>query len=659
MTVSASPPKGTPRAEAMMAWLRRTDAFRELIPADAALGWPAVEPRGDDVLLTMPVFAQQRAPGGGVELFPPFATLTVAWDPPRISGYLDLRTADGWTADLERPAGTFPHAALGDSERAYLALRRELFERYDELCRALAAHREPSSAAADELSRLLRILLEPGLEPYYRRLAPAFFDRHLAPANAASPAPSPVAGAALSERLTTLTREAHWLVELSGSEAAAAELAAIERRRIGARAVVAFAGSLKSGRSTLVNVLLDEPRLPIQAGTSTAGVLRVVPDHDERLDTGGHTVTGQALAGALAALQSPDGGASRAGDAVLRIDNEWLREANAELVDTAGLDTPGAALAESSALAADVVVMPVAALNPLDMVERAFLDVAHAHAVPVLVVVTQLDRVDEGERPAVVDVITERARSHESVASVLVPAGFAGRPATSELRDALGASLSRDRRRAQRQRQAALALAMLCDDLIALGDERAAAAQMDADERRRRAQAARARLNASRREWDRLAAQLEQRRSGFAHNAQVWLDRQRAEVEGRLTWELARAPDPRAWWERDLPYRLQAELAATMRAVETSLAEAVDADQRWLAARVTELFESDPKFDPVQPGRRCRRGPRRRAGARSAQSRARPADDPPRYRRRPGAGCRDDHRPSGRDPRRRADGGER
>jgi hypothetical protein len=67
-TANVSAPQAASRAEELLAWARRTETFRELIPADAALGWPAVSTEGDSVLLTVPVFAQKARPQVRLEL---------------------------------------------------------------------------------------------------------------------------------------------------------------------------------------------------------------------------------------------------------------------------------------------------------------------------------------------------------------------------------------------------------------------------------------------------------------------------------------------------------------------------------------------------------------------------------------------------------------
>jgi hypothetical protein len=570
----------TTRTETLLAWARGTDAYRALVAPDASFGWPAVASRDRRVQLTVPVFVHAPQPRGPVELHPPCATLTLGWDPMEIAGFTTLPPSPG-------PVGTFPHPALGDSEREYLELRRRLFERYDALCASLAAGEEP--ADDPEFARLLRVLMEPALEPYHRHVAPAFFERVLAPAEGPRPQPEPGNAAITSERLAGWIREARRLVELGGSEAAAARLDALELQRSEPRAVVALAGSMKSGRSTLANILLGEAKLPCDASLSTATVIRIVHDREEGLDA----------EGGWDALHSPGGAPVATAEALFRTASEWLREHDMSILDTPGINTQQAELAERAASAADLVVMPVAALNPLDMTERAFLELVAAGGQRVLLVVTQLDRVEAAERGDVVSVIAGRASAHAAVAGVLTPAGHAGRPGSDELRAAIEPLLARDERRGLRARRTAIGLRAVCDELIRVGEERRAARSLDAEQRRRAAKDARMRLEASRREWDRLAIELEIRRTGFAEAAQARLGERRAEVEQQLSYELAHAPDPRLWWEDDLPYRLRALLTIAAQSVQAALQRAIDGDLEWLATEAQSRLAHEIERQPA------------------------------------------------------------
>ncbi|MEV5978335.1 hypothetical protein [Streptomyces sp. NPDC052114] len=186
-----SPPKpaegGPVPTEELLARLRRMPLFRQLAPMESGIGWPVplrLGPRSDDgatrVCLRVPLFGMRPLRDGGAELFPPFATLTLDRATGRPMEYVDLRLTRPWPLPGDpAPAGTFPHEAVRGTIGEYRAARHELLALYDELCAALAAHTR--FGGRERFSALLRRLVEPGLEPYYRAIGPEFFTRFLGP----------------------------------------------------------------------------------------------------------------------------------------------------------------------------------------------------------------------------------------------------------------------------------------------------------------------------------------------------------------------------------------------------------------------------------------------------------------------------------------------
>lgn len=178
---------GRSRTETLMRDLRRMPLYRQLVPMEAGVGWPIPLRRpgldGEPVVyLKLPLYGFRPSPrrGQGALLFPPFATVTLRWDTGRPVEYVDLLFTRPWAMSREvKPVGEFPHDAVRGSRQAYLADRARLLASYDELCERLA-RREPLSADwASEFSDLLRRLVEPGLEPYFRTLGRSFYERFL------------------------------------------------------------------------------------------------------------------------------------------------------------------------------------------------------------------------------------------------------------------------------------------------------------------------------------------------------------------------------------------------------------------------------------------------------------------------------------------------
>jgi hypothetical protein len=121
---------------------------------------------------------------GGGRVYPPLALITVDWRSGRVVQYVNLRLFNPWpTADWETQVGTFPHPAVAQLSRAeYRQQVTALLTMYDEMLDTLALNGALPPFWMAQFSALLRQLLEPSLEPYYRALAPKFFERLLGPA---------------------------------------------------------------------------------------------------------------------------------------------------------------------------------------------------------------------------------------------------------------------------------------------------------------------------------------------------------------------------------------------------------------------------------------------------------------------------------------------
>lgn len=182
-TVSSADPDRS-RTERLIEGVRRTPLFRQLVPMEAGIGWPIpvrkhASQAAPLVCLRLPLFGMCPAPGRGrttVALFPPFATVTLECRTGRAMEYVDLRFTQPWPAtDPKTPAGYFPHDAAPTDRTTYLARRRRLLELYDVVVQRLAERQDLDDTLLGEFRPLLRQLVEPPLEPYYRALGLSFY----------------------------------------------------------------------------------------------------------------------------------------------------------------------------------------------------------------------------------------------------------------------------------------------------------------------------------------------------------------------------------------------------------------------------------------------------------------------------------------------------
>ena len=170
------------KTEQLLQSIRQTPLFRQVIPLEAGIGLPIPLRKEGKVYAILPCFGfAPTATKGQTTVFPPFATITVNWANQVPVEYVNLRFRNPapelqWQGQI----GIFPHPAvaqmtLGD----YKEKRSELLAMYDEMFKTLASDANFSDEWTTRFSVLLRTLMEPPLEPYYRVLGTKFCDRFL------------------------------------------------------------------------------------------------------------------------------------------------------------------------------------------------------------------------------------------------------------------------------------------------------------------------------------------------------------------------------------------------------------------------------------------------------------------------------------------------
>ncbi len=169
--------------KSIMDGIQKTPLYRYLIPAEAGIGWPIPLRKKDRVYVTLPLFGYHRTDEKGkTALFPPFAAITVDLASQVPVEYVNLRFRNPWPqGKWEEQAGYFPHPVVAAiSAGQYKEKRKELLSLYDELFEMLLEKRVVPATFRERFGQLLRLLMEPCLEPFYRSLAPKFFEHFLA-----------------------------------------------------------------------------------------------------------------------------------------------------------------------------------------------------------------------------------------------------------------------------------------------------------------------------------------------------------------------------------------------------------------------------------------------------------------------------------------------
>jgi hypothetical protein len=169
------------KTEQLMKDVRTMSIFQQLIPLEAAIGWPIPLRKDGKVYIILPFYGCTAQKQGQTLLFPPFATLTIDWRNLVPVEYVNLRFRNSapelnWAEQV----GTFPHPEIAQAtKKEYLEKRHELLAMYDEMFDSLAQNTVLSPAWEQQFREHLHFLIEPALAPYYRVLGSKFFERFL------------------------------------------------------------------------------------------------------------------------------------------------------------------------------------------------------------------------------------------------------------------------------------------------------------------------------------------------------------------------------------------------------------------------------------------------------------------------------------------------
>lgn len=169
------------RIEQLIKDIRKTALFRQVVPMEAAAGWPIPILKGDEAYVILPFYGITVKGKGKTSIYPPVCTITIKWSNKVVVEYVNLRyknplLEENWSKE----AGTFPHDAISKmTVREYKKIKGELMELYDTMLDKLNKGMVLTTQQETAFEKLLKILIEPGLIPYYRAINREFFDRYM------------------------------------------------------------------------------------------------------------------------------------------------------------------------------------------------------------------------------------------------------------------------------------------------------------------------------------------------------------------------------------------------------------------------------------------------------------------------------------------------
>jgi hypothetical protein len=364
---------------------------------------------------------------------------------------------------------------------------------------------------------------------------------------------------------------------------------------------ICVSGASASGKSQLINQLVGQEVLPAGGGPSppvpvllAAGGQSWVetlepgkPPERYALDASGWAqVTGRPVTPRLRVRVSTD--------------SAWLREHDIELLEVPGYDTLDQAqlsMVEDGLVGGDAVIVVTRVPGAFGLAERAFVAEeipGGGQAAAVLVVVSRLDNLGEDAGSVVERIRALAAAITPAIAVLPGPGGtsaMASDPARlADLRAAVDRLASRKDRLAAKARQIAMSLAGECAAMMSVANEGLAATALSRQAREQARRQLDTEVARGDIDWDRIRAELERRRLAVADALRQRLEAGREQMVEHLTLQLSAHPNPKAFWEQQLPYAVRREISAAAAAQTAALDRQVAADAAWLERTVGHVF---------------------------------------------------------------------
>ncbi len=376
---------------------------------------------------------------------------------------------------------------------------------------------------------------------------------------------------------------------------------------------LAVVGEFNRGKSTLINRLLGRFVVPVGTFSTTAILISIIAGSEDSMEvrfSKAHRevrLVQQSSWDDLLATDIAESDREVVAGVQLTLDNGWLRSLDIELIDTPGtndLNVHRASLVFDVLSQCDAALMVVSANSPFSMTEAAFLkqEMMGRHIDRILVVISHLDTIAPQQRSRVLDYIRKQVAEVSEAISVLplhpVDSNSTEDAVLKAVQNQIAAIVSKGNslgnsfasRRGWRSQQVAGQLADHLSNLIEIGESAIAAARMDPTLREQALKQAQQETRKAEACWKKIRRELDRRCQHCYQQLKEKILITKNDLIDVLSFELSRTPNPKFWWERELPFCLRRKFPAIGRELEKLLMEAIAQDFVWLQSEVSRAF---------------------------------------------------------------------
>jgi GTP-binding protein EngB required for normal cell division len=413
-----------------------------------------------------------------------------------------------------------------------------------------------------------------------------------------------------SERIASwLNRTRELASECGCPQAVEPALRALKNRQLDHLNLV-VAGGPNSGKSSAINQLMGRQLLPVSLFFEAGHEFIIEPvahASDERLTAGGAQLPVDRLEEVVKTAAA--GSSFR-----LAIADPWLLSHNLRMIERPTLDATDAEIelrSEECLKEADCALLTIDSLTPLRRSEMGFLSHCVRRSIPVAVFLTKGDRLTEHERVEVLDFVGKHVEALSGQIPVLGCVAKDATPGLAALKAEMDRLIVGMDVAALRNLHVAHTLLGAVNAIAGGAEAGLEAQQKTREERKKQQDRRRAAIESQELVWMQIGQALDGRRQRVADLVREHLANHRDTILETLEYEVDRTGDVKAWWERDLPFRLQRELRSVAGQASGVLNRQLGEDLKWLQDTLRKqlnyslpmLTEAGFTVEPATPGR--------------------------------------------------------